>query len=174
MGDGLQQKWKQRNNNLCIYLRHDCFHQCAVCVCISGDVHTCFSLSTQFLCCSYSLRSIFIVHCVTQCTSFMDCMCLTQACPTTSYIPLVIKDTIPLPTCAHLQYGVLHVCGTKVGGGNGLRYHALFMQYYTLIHASELGVVVEPNHKGQLGHWNCTLWGGPVSEDSMCEGLCSS
>jgi len=29
--------------------------QCAVCVCNPNDVYACFSLSTQFLCCSYSL-----------------------------------------------------------------------------------------------------------------------
>jgi len=91
-----------------------------------------------------------------------------------SYTPLVIKDTIPLPlvlTCS--MECCMYVCGMKTGGGNGLLYHALLMQYYTLM-LSELGVVVGPNHKGQLGHWNCTLWGGPVSEASMREGLCSS
>lgn len=68
----------------------------------------------------------------------------------------------------------MYVCGTKTGGGTAsiiIHYSCSIILSYML---SELGVVVEPNRKGQLGHWNCTLWGGPVSEASICEGLCSS
>lgn len=41
---------------------HGVLDQCAVCVGDTNDVHVCFSLSTQFLCCN-SLRS-YIAHCV--------------------------------------------------------------------------------------------------------------
>ena len=68
---------------------HGALDQCA-CVYVTNDVCICFSLSTQFLCCSYPvwdpciICSLHVVWCA--CT---DCMCLTQARPTTSCIPLV-------------------------------------------------------------------------------------
>ena len=60
------------------------------CVYVTNDVCICFSLSTQFLCCSYPVWDPCIICslCVVWCAC-TDCMCLTQARPTTSCIPLV-------------------------------------------------------------------------------------
>ena len=67
-------------------LMHDVLSQRGVCV--TSDMRVCFSLSTQFLCCSYSLRSIHCSLCIAQCAC-IDCICLTQARPTMPCIPLV-------------------------------------------------------------------------------------
>ena len=60
------------------------------CVYVTNDAHVCFNLSTQFLCCSYTVWSLHNLLIVCTCT---DCMCLTQAHPTMSYIPLAIYNS---------------------------------------------------------------------------------
>ena len=54
--------------------------QCAESVCSLCTSPVCFSLSTQFLCCSSSLRSIHCSLCVAQCTAYISLRVAPQ-CP---------------------------------------------------------------------------------------------
>ena len=64
----------------CIWYSHLCCWAYVVLCVYTNDMHVCFSLSAQFLCCSYmySLRSMHNLLIVYTCT---DCTCLTQARP---------------------------------------------------------------------------------------------